>query len=131
LFSYFFGSEKWKSVQEKLKTVAKHEIMRTPGSLQFEDAYVSLAYRGQRIVEQIFKHGVQGYKKNNPSLKIAQGFTLAGNIQSLISMTKMKWKQKRKVMFTNDEVRKLLPGKGKLQWELDLTDPTIISDYRL
>jgi ribosomal protein S18 acetylase RimI-like enzyme len=131
LFSYFIPKENWLASQNNLKLVSKHEITRQPGSIQFEDAYVHPDYRGQRIVERIFKHGVREIKKQNPVLTIAQGFTLAGNIQSLISMKKMKWKEKTRIMFETDDVKRLLPGNGKIQWQLDMTDPVIVKDYEL
>ena len=99
--------------------------------MQFEDAYVIPEYRGFRVIENVFAYGIKDFVKKNPSVNLVQGFTLAGNIQSMISMIKMKWKQSRKVMFDNEDLRKLLPGKGKIQWELDLTDPSIISYYQL
>ena len=131
MFSYFLGPEKWKNSQQNLKLVSQYEIPRVPGTLQFEDAYVVPGYRGYRVIEKVFAHGIREFAKKNPAMKLVQGFTLAGNIQSLISMMKMKWKQSRKVMFDNGDLLNLLPGKGKIQWELDLNDPKIITEYSL
>ncbi|MEO5571343.1 MAG: hypothetical protein ABIT08_01090, partial [Bacteroidia bacterium] len=131
MFSYFLGAEKWMSVQGNLKLVSQYEIPRLSGTMQFEDAYVIPEYRGYRVIEKVFAYGIKEFAKKYPEMKLVQGFTLAGNIQSLISMMKMKWKQSRKVMFDNEALLNLLPGKGKIQWELDLNDPKIIAAYLL
>jgi hypothetical protein len=129
LFSYCLGAERWQKAQHNLKLIAQHDIPRLPGALQFEDAYVVPEYRGYRVIEKIFAFGIREYLKKYPSLKLVQGFSLAENIHSIVTLTKMKWKQKKKIMFDDEELKKFLPRKGKILWELDLADPKILADY--
>jgi hypothetical protein len=131
LFSYFLDSNKWKTAQKNLKIISQHEILRSPNSMQLESACVSPEFRGKGLIQKIFTFTISEFLKKYSSLKLVQIFTLEGNMPMAKSLMRMNWKQTKKVLFQNENVLQLLPGTGKILWELDLTDPKIIAEYLL
>jgi hypothetical protein len=120
MLSYAFGMEVWMNAKENLQLVSEFDLPRNSGTLQFEDGYVIEPYRGQLVLEGIYNFAFTHYAQHHPELKVAQGFTLKGNLPSMITMMKAGFEKHRVIDFTNQELTNLLPGKGKIQWQANL-----------